>query len=335
VDPIPLLSSEAREIKGYNIKLLAILFSSFAEAIFIDADAVFLVNPELMFASSQYLNTGMLMFPDWPVNPMPAEFGKVFEAWMLEFMPDLDLSHASEIEVDFVRGRTRFLIEAGVVVMNKRTRFVQLLAQTCLVLPRFFDLFENRFLGDKELFWFAAHMAGEPFGLAPGPAGRVGHPHPDFPYTSHMCSDHIAHFFPSSPDPMWFNQGVYINKHEQPRRIDNITHFSRYAPGLYLNYAHNNAGCAVMFRDADMTKPVAIPLPRHAISVVDFYVAQVHSIERIAATIGVEVHLPARSHGIPNTGSADKTDSWQNISARCKRELRAMRIVKSRLDLSW
>jgi len=332
VDLVPLLSAQAREIKGYNIKMLAILFSSFAEVMFIDADAVFVVNPEVLFSWPLYTGTGMLLFSDWPFEPMPFEYGTILESWIYEFMPDLDLDRATDIEVDFVRGRTRFLIEAGVVVMDKRTRFVQLMAQTCLVLPRFIDLFENRFLGDKELFWFAARMANEPLGLNPGPAGRVGTPHPDFPYTSHACGDHVAHFSPTISEPIWFNQGIYVNKHARPRRIDTFTHFSRFLAGPYQNHAFNETGCNVMSLTPDASNPVAKALSRDFQAVTSSYKGVVERMNSQASALGVPLDLPARNHSA-NIPDKDPLTDWKAIMARCKVEMSAMRFARAEVGL--
>ena len=55
---------EIKDFKGFQIKPYAILYSSFKEIMFIDADNVILENPELLFSSKEYQQTGAVFWPD-------------------------------------------------------------------------------------------------------------------------------------------------------------------------------------------------------------------------------------------------------------------------------
>lgn len=50
---------------GYQLKISAILFSSFEQILFLDADNVPVVNPDVIFTSKSFTDTGVVMWPDY------------------------------------------------------------------------------------------------------------------------------------------------------------------------------------------------------------------------------------------------------------------------------
>lgn len=50
---------------GYQLKISAILFSSFERILFLDADNVPVVNPDVIFTSKSFTDTGVVMWPDY------------------------------------------------------------------------------------------------------------------------------------------------------------------------------------------------------------------------------------------------------------------------------
>ncbi|KAL8922732.1 MAG: hypothetical protein Q9208_005045 [Pyrenodesmia sp. 3 TL-2023] len=50
---------------GYQLKISAILFSSFEQILFLDADNVPVVNPDVIFTSTSFTDTGVVMWPDY------------------------------------------------------------------------------------------------------------------------------------------------------------------------------------------------------------------------------------------------------------------------------
>lgn len=50
---------------GYQLKISAILFSSFEQILFLDADNVPVVNPDVIFTSKSFTETGVVMWPDY------------------------------------------------------------------------------------------------------------------------------------------------------------------------------------------------------------------------------------------------------------------------------
>jgi len=58
----------ARRLKGWSLKSYAILRSSFRQVLFLDADNVAVVNPEYLFDTKQFRETGAIFWPDRPVR---------------------------------------------------------------------------------------------------------------------------------------------------------------------------------------------------------------------------------------------------------------------------
>jgi len=321
VDVAPLLSDEARGVQGYGVKMLALLFASCDECVLIDADAVLLVDPATFFTDVRYGATGTLFFYDYQWDKKPKDLRPVFRDWLDAFMPDLAPDSTAH-GPDFLGGLSGMLLESGVVVMHKRRRFVSVLAQATLVLPRFADLFATRVLGDKELFWMAAHMAKEPIGVYPGVAGRIGEPHPGFPRASEPCGNHIAH---ESEDgvPLWFNGGIYADKVSSAAadEIGVFTHFSRYMPHAKMGVRHGRLWCVVMLA---ASTPVCRPVPPAQRAIIAYHAAQALRMRESAAALGVPLSLPARSHGLE---AVYHGSNWAAYKERCARETAAMRAV--------
>ena len=56
----------------YQLKIAAIMFSSFAEVLYLDADSIPVVNPDPIFDSPAYVNTGAVLWPDyWKATESP------------------------------------------------------------------------------------------------------------------------------------------------------------------------------------------------------------------------------------------------------------------------
>lgn len=65
-------SASLRKTLGYQLKLLAALFSSFQEVLLLDSDSMPLVDPSTLFDSDAFKATGMLTWPDfWESTESP------------------------------------------------------------------------------------------------------------------------------------------------------------------------------------------------------------------------------------------------------------------------
>ncbi|KAI4174048.1 MAG: hypothetical protein LQ343_002612 [Gyalolechia ehrenbergii] len=58
--------------RHYQLKILAIMFSSFVEVLYLDADSMPVVNPDPVFDAPAYVDTGALLWPDyWRATESP------------------------------------------------------------------------------------------------------------------------------------------------------------------------------------------------------------------------------------------------------------------------
>jgi hypothetical protein len=114
-----MIADEGWEVKGWAGKPWAILLSSFREAIFIDADALFFRNPEILFEDPQYLETGTLFFHDRIIMPESKK------NWLKEALPSPISKKAKQSR--YWTGSSGHMQESGVVVVDKWKHLVALL----------------------------------------------------------------------------------------------------------------------------------------------------------------------------------------------------------------
>jgi hypothetical protein len=110
------------KLAGWAGKPFAILFSSFREAIFIDADSLFLQNPEILFEDEAYRKTGALFFKDRLMMPESKK------RWLQEILPRPVSNKAMGSR--FWTGQSGHMQESGVVVVDKWRHFIALLLVT-------------------------------------------------------------------------------------------------------------------------------------------------------------------------------------------------------------
>jgi hypothetical protein len=104
--------TEARDAGGWSIKPFAILASSFKEVIFIDADALFLQDPLMIFETSKiYAETGSFFYTDRSLGG-----GYDDASWFKSFVPFPSM-HAQSNR--FMNALTAHEMESGAVVLNK------------------------------------------------------------------------------------------------------------------------------------------------------------------------------------------------------------------------
>lgn len=98
--------------------------SSFREAIFIDADALFFDNPAVLFDDIQYQDTGALFFKDRSILPEDKK------KWLREILPGPISRQVKQSRL--WTGESGHMQESGVVVIDKWRHFVPLLLATRL-----------------------------------------------------------------------------------------------------------------------------------------------------------------------------------------------------------
>lgn len=114
-----MVHDEGWDLKGWAGKPFAILLSSFREAIFIDADAMFLANPEILFEDPGYEETGSLFFKDRLMFPESKR------KWLQQILPK---PMSRKVRASrFWTGESGHYQESGVVVVDKWRHFMALL----------------------------------------------------------------------------------------------------------------------------------------------------------------------------------------------------------------
>lgn len=117
-----MVSDEGWRLAGWASKPFAILLSSFREVIFIDADALFLRDPEILFQDPSYAQTGALFFKDRRIMPESKK------RWLQQILPKPVSKQV--MQSHFWTGTSGHMQESGVVVIDKWKHFVAMLLVT-------------------------------------------------------------------------------------------------------------------------------------------------------------------------------------------------------------
>ncbi|KAJ5610905.1 hypothetical protein N7510_007624 [Penicillium lagena] len=154
-------SLSSRPIEKYQFKPFAMLFSSFEEILFLDADAFPLAKPESLFEREPFHSKGMLTWPDfWASSASPLYYRIASQE-----IPAMDLRQSTE---------------SGEVLISKRTHLKTLLLSTYYNYwgpTHYYRLFSQGTAGegDKETFLAAATALGEPFYQVSERICAIGH----------------------------------------------------------------------------------------------------------------------------------------------------------------
>ncbi|CAN3375411.1 hypothetical protein DIURU_002392 [Diutina rugosa] len=206
-----------RVFKGYSTRGPALMFSSFKEAILMDADSVLLVPPEQLFDSPEYKKSGTYFFKDrtimdtnsWDETNM---FAKLMpQAGGLDELFGYAATSNKTLGNRYMVG-WRHLQESGVVVLDKQRHFGALLAlNTMLALGK---PLSDAVWGDKELYWISMAVSGdEDYEFNQHSAAAVGQVSDrknqmyDIDDIVEVCSSHPGHI-DSSGNILWINSGM-------------------------------------------------------------------------------------------------------------------------------
>jgi ADP-heptose:LPS heptosyltransferase len=139
-----------RQLNGWELKAYAVVYSSFAEVLFLDADNVAVKDPEFLFDSPEYVNHGAVFWPDY------GHFENTAKAWTL-----LGMEQPSHPE-----------FESGQMLIDKTRCWRPL--RLALWLNEHSDLFYRLLHGDKETFHLAWRKLGQPFHFITTPIQTLG-----------------------------------------------------------------------------------------------------------------------------------------------------------------
>ncbi|KFH64343.1 hypothetical protein MVEG_10168 [Podila verticillata NRRL 6337] len=190
IDVTQILDNEYMQLGGWAIKPFAMLASSFAE------------DPAILFSDPGYLATGALFFYDRTL--FPGWTGG--SDWLKSVLPITSSFPPTSRWFRLVSAHEQ---ESGVVLINKTSRFLGLLA-TCKMNGKWErDLVSYRlFHGDKETFWTGFEMVQEPYAFIKNYGGVIGELRTDNDQSvcgAQLHEDHRGR-------PLWWNGGLYRNK---------------------------------------------------------------------------------------------------------------------------
>ncbi|KAG0052506.1 hypothetical protein BGZ83_002491 [Gryganskiella cystojenkinii] len=208
VDVTQILDNEYMQLGGWAIKPFAMLASSFEEVMFVDADAYFLQDPVKLFDDPGYKATGALFFYDRTL--FAGSDAKM--NWLKSVTPITSSFPPSSRLYRMVSDHEQ---ESGVVLINKRTRFLGMLA-TCKMNGKWErDLVSYQiFHGDKETFWSGFEMIQEPYCFMRNYGGVIGELRPNDDQSVCGAQLHEDH----EGQPLWWNGGLYRNKNSRDYR---------------------------------------------------------------------------------------------------------------------
>jgi len=141
-----------RRLDGWELKPYAILNSRFAEVLYIDADNVVVRNPEFLFDTDLYRETGSLFWPDVLID----QSNVTNVAWEL-----LDMSFREEVE-----------FESGQMLIDKRRCWRPM--QLTLHLNEHSDYYYAAFFGDKDTFHLAWRKLAQEYSIIPHRPAKLG-----------------------------------------------------------------------------------------------------------------------------------------------------------------
>jgi len=206
----------------YAMKPFAVIASGFRRTTLVDADVIFLKNPEGIFEEhSNASESGALFYHDRAYKSA----GHSRKPWIQSILggkpPSSTLQNSLFWKEDLWQE-----MESGVVAIDKAhpRMLVTLLFSAWMNMKyiREKQTYPN-VLGDKETYWLAAELSDTPYYFQSTYAGLVGVLEPGSKST--ICSSHILHMDHTGNSPFWFNGGILLNKALDGRKFGVFTHF--------------------------------------------------------------------------------------------------------------
>lgn len=198
---------------GWAIKAFAVLGSTFEQAILLDADALFLQPPDVIFDQHpQYLERGVLLFHD---RLLWQGAFKERHAWWEKELENTTLSDTIQQSKVYMDGYAEEG-DSGVVAVDKSRLdvFIGLLHiawQSTRDVREAYTYRQGH--GDKESWWFGFELTGTPYSMEQHYAAITGHVKLDDngDQENRVCSFTIAHVDHRSR-LLWFNGSLLKNK---------------------------------------------------------------------------------------------------------------------------
>jgi hypothetical protein len=189
------------KLGSWDLKPFALLASSFQNALLMDADVVFVQNPNTIFKSPLYWQNHAIFFRDRSLYTAPQETLD----WIMDLFPKPIPQIPSTYRI--FNEKTRHEQESGVVLINKKEALAGLLAVCTLNSAAFRSVTYERVYGDKETFWIGFTTIQEKFEFYAELPGAIGVAKTDDDENYKICSRQILHV-DTKGNPLWFNGGI-------------------------------------------------------------------------------------------------------------------------------
>lgn len=223
---------------GFKNKWLSILFNTFEEFIFVDADAVSYINLEDYFNFPEYISTGALFFKDRALNNgvhnrcpalietlQPKVLEQIYFNIHSMISPEYvenqcmnNLNSEEKAYKDFFENFYNHQLDSGLLVLNKKKHIMGLLISAILnISPKV----GGCSYGDKEFFWLGLLVAGHLYSIYDVDASAIGKSKQTHSIQKgdaydqyEINSSQLAH---TSYDHklLWVNSGTVYCKHPQ------------------------------------------------------------------------------------------------------------------------
>jgi len=206
--------NEIINLGGWAIKPFSILASRFEEVILMDADAVYIRDPEVLFEDEGYIEKGTVFFRDRTLFPGPHQGSKWLKSWMTEPLPDTR-------NLRYWKEETSHEMESSTVVINKTKNILGLLNVCKLNEQKIRDEVVYKYVhGDKETFWIGFDMARQPYNMIPVPSIFVGEmavgEEGNDPDAKQLCG-HVGHTTRDGKVLFW-NDHIVKDKHNDKNK---------------------------------------------------------------------------------------------------------------------
>ena len=136
-------------------------------------------------------------------------------------------------------GKTAHEQESGVVLVNKNTNILGLLATCLLNVGEIRDYAYDRVFGDKETFWLGFEAIQEQYIFHAPLPGAAGAAKSLSGGEFEICGRQLIHV-DAFGIPLWVNGGIAVSKYDPKSDMAPLTHFLS-EPGSWTLHAENRA----------------------------------------------------------------------------------------------
>ncbi|CAM1502218.1 Fc.00g042020.m01.CDS01 [Cosmosporella sp. VM-42] len=224
LDVLSVFDDESLQLRkgGWAIKAFAVLASKFEEVILLDADAVFLQKPDVLFDQRAYIDKGAYLFHDrllWQ-----HAYRERHDWWKDQIKePSAEMNRSLVWTQDYAEE-----CDSGVVVVDK-SRVEVFVGLLHVAWQNTHDVREEvtyrQGHGDKESWWFGLEVAGSTYKFERHYGSIIGWADKDEGQNvTRVCSFVIAHV-DQSEKLIWYNGSLLKNKRLDPEGYEVPDHW--------------------------------------------------------------------------------------------------------------